>query len=81
MVTTAVVRVYPSRRIACYTKSNVADWPFIQLVVAVGINCFGARLYGNVEFWFAMVSILFAPPTPVTHGFCYSGEDHNDRDS
>lgn len=26
-----------------------------QLLVAVGINCFGARLYGRVEFWFAMV--------------------------
>ena len=28
-------------------------------MVAVGINCFGARLYGNVEFWFAMVRMVF----------------------
>ncbi|KAF8315133.1 hypothetical protein DL93DRAFT_922105 [Clavulina sp. PMI_390] len=28
------------------------------LLVAVGINCFGARLYGRVEFWFAAGKIL-----------------------
>jgi len=42
----------------------MADYSPTQLVVAVGINCFGARLYGNVEFAFAMVCAVYAD-TPV----------------
>ncbi|KAF8315134.1 hypothetical protein DL93DRAFT_2112449, partial [Clavulina sp. PMI_390] len=38
------------------------NWLFTlaMLSVAVGINCFGARLYGRLEFWFAMLRVLSA---------------------
>ena len=31
---------------------------FIQLVIAVGINCFGARGYGEAEFFLSCIKIL-----------------------
>ncbi|KAF8320590.1 amino acid permease-domain-containing protein [Cantharellus anzutake] len=33
-------------------------WVTMMLVVSVGINCFGARLYGESEFWFSFGKII-----------------------
>ncbi|KAI5477899.1 amino acid transmembrane transporter [Pseudohyphozyma bogoriensis] len=37
---------------------NPAVWITVCLVVAVGINLGGARAYGEMEFWFAIIKIL-----------------------
>ncbi|KAI8069715.1 amino acid transporter [Gongronella butleri] len=39
-------------------RVNNAAWITIFLVVVVGINFFGARAYGEAEFWFASIKIL-----------------------
>ncbi|ORX57590.1 amino acid transporter [Hesseltinella vesiculosa] len=35
-----------------------AVWITIFLVIAIGINLFGAKAYGEAEFWFASIKIL-----------------------
>ena len=37
---------------------NPAAWIAICLVVAVAINCGGTRVYGEMEFWFAIIKVL-----------------------
>lgn len=41
------------------TKVNNAAWISICLVVVIVINCFGARAYGEAEFWFASIKVRF----------------------
>lgn len=39
-------------------RVNNGVWITICLVVVVGINMFGARAYGEAEFWFASIKVL-----------------------
>ncbi|KAI8065915.1 amino acid permease, partial [Gongronella butleri] len=58
-------------------RVNNAAWISIFLVVVVGINFFGARAYGEAEFWFASIKILTiidaggVPTNPTVIGVSY----------
>ena len=40
------------------TKVNDAIWITVFMVVVIAINLGGARLYGEMEFWFAIIKVL-----------------------
>ncbi|OMJ28606.1 Lysine-specific permease [Smittium culicis] len=37
---------------------NTVIWSFIMMVIIVFLNLFGARLYGEAEFWLALIKVL-----------------------
>lgn len=40
------------------TRVSNAAWISICLVVVIVINLFGARAYGEAEFWFASIKVI-----------------------
>lgn len=40
------------------SRVNNAAWITICLVVVITINMFGARAYGECEFWFASIKVI-----------------------
>lgn len=41
------------------SKVNNAVWITICLLAVITINCFGAKVYGEAEFWFASIKVSF----------------------